>query len=154
MNSVGNAIHSFTVRTCNKIQVKTKWYFWEDIVLLQIKVSVSACDNSCYNNAVPFMFLLSSGQSSYILSIINKSCAEDGKQVSYQNVKTTKSKKTVYSTPGPFSNKYVFTWICSAPFGHFLKRRGPNTFMRCNSHYAKPTLYKTLMIWCVSVCVG
>lgn len=56
--------------------------------------------------------------------------------------------------PSPFSNKcqHLFTWDGISPFGQFLKKQGLNTFMMCSSHYAKSTLYKTLMIRCVSVC--
>lgn len=89
MNSVGNAIHSFTACTCNTIQVKSG-----------IAGKTLCCYNSksqtlsvisghwCYNNSVLLMFLLSSGQSGFIHFVMNILCTEDGRQVPYQNVVT------------------------------------------------------------------
>lgn len=42
-NELCRKCHSF-ILMCNMIQVKTKWDFWEEIVLLQFKVSDSVYD--------------------------------------------------------------------------------------------------------------
>lgn len=116
---------------------------------------------------VPLMFLVSWGNQAVFFFIIHTFCIEDGKQVSRWNVKKYNSNKKQSNSEHSLFKAVPDTWSIhrqmfscfhlgrsGAPFGQYFKRRRLNTFMRCSILYAKPSLYKSVIIWwgCVCVC--
>lgn len=77
-NELHRKCHSFVYCMCVQHDLGKNWHFWEDIALLHFKASVISKD-SCLNNSVTLMFLLSSGQ--YSSFVVNTFCAEDGNKM-------------------------------------------------------------------------